>query len=286
MNPDRRVFLKKAIRTAGAVTAWDIGTVLYNLGGASLVREAEAADVFISGHAGEKSCGVSWSDWGESEESSLACNSPGGLICVAKAEGGLGEDETAQGGGVSGADLVLSDVGGIAGIAGGYRELSPGQSLTATAGLLNAVIGNTSTYSIILKCKNSLQVPNNHIYLSGGTDAIYCQRPTANLTKLKLFYEINGGAILTTTTTDALAANAEFYLYFVHTGTKYYHGFSLVRPVTSAHVEANKSGNVVDSSQLDGNFDGNRNIIMTGGAGTGICFGYMVLSNTCLISGL
>ena len=101
MNLERREFLKKAYRIGGMAALYSLGAV----------EEAMSWGVLPA----VVSKTVSWADWDETAEIGLATEDTFVCLMENKVSGG---NETGQGGGLSGADLVLTQNGNVAGASG------------------------------------------------------------------------------------------------------------------------------------------------------------------------
>jgi len=96
--------------------------------------------------------GSAWASWDESSEAGLASSD----IFVALFKGALGTNETGQGGGLAGVDLILTQINNVAGEAGGYRQLiaASHQYFTGSTGLPGALLKDQDEFTIIIKIKD------------------------------------------------------------------------------------------------------------------------------------
>ena len=149
MDLDRRKFIIGALKAAGVVGGWEAFQVLHRLGGVSLVKEAQAANIFINGHAGGSST-PTYATWKENTE--IVSNSAVWLM-----EGGAAANETgvdSRSVPLTGADLVGTQTGNLAAATGSPpSRLFDGtdDSMAFTTNALDVLANGTNTWSIIIK---------------------------------------------------------------------------------------------------------------------------------------
>lgn len=181
--------------------------------------------------------GQSWTVWNEITESGWGDSAN---TYIALMEGGLGANETGQGAGLSGADLVLTQNGNIAASAGGMRALDGTDDYFAfTAGLSDIIIAR-NTWTIIVKVGAMTAVNNDRLFQMtdvGGnnniivsTDAVGCL----------IFYVSAGGvvALNNAQTTDAAPAASDFWFWLAGDGTNTYGGWSTTMPSSHTAIAA------------------------------------------------
>ena len=214
MNQERREFLKKAYRIGGMAA-------LYSLG---VVEEAISWGVLPA----VVSKTVSWAAWDESSESGLASNDTFVCLMENKVSGG---NETGQGGGLSGVDLVLTQAGNVAGASGSppkriFDNVDDNMTWTTTAmqnwfsGTTFTLIEKVDTYADVTETK-----PN--IWANGVE---YCYVSVEAGSGLTIFYKdgttTSNGAVITA---NNVPTTGTVYFYLWADGIDVRWGFSTTK---------------------------------------------------------
>lgn len=208
MNPERRKFIKGALAAAGVVGGWPALKVLHSLGGESLVKEAQAANLFISGHAGGGGgggAGTSYANWDGETESSLANGSDGANLWVVTCDGGVGANETgSSGSSLTGADLVWTQNNAIPAAVLNWRSLDGINMYFSWANNCADEFIASNTWSIISHINN---------YNPAALDPVFQIRDAANTNGIRIYEDAGGKMELWTkdggvSETDASTSNA------------------------------------------------------------------------------
>ena len=134
---------------------------------------------------------------------------------------GTGE-ETGAGGGLSGSDLVLTEVGTVGDASDGWRALNSG-GFTVTTDFLENFFTGSNTQTLVMHCKNPDVTPsaNNGFFNWVSSDAqagLYIQIPSGGGNEDKLIFQnINANAYVGTGLTsfegdNMFGASDEFWL--------------------------------------------------------------------------
>lgn len=201
-----------------------------------------------------------WKEWDESSEFTLADDDT--FVCMMEnsVEGG---DETGQGGGLTGADLVLTQHGDVAGATGApsYRDLDGNDDYfegTATLGRL--ITGEE--FTIIVKLRvNSIGGNLQTIFLFGsGSSQNYINDPNAMYHGVRIDVMGTSGTLRLTAgdwdsewpireeTTDALPTTQDVYVVVWNDGSNNVRaGFSTTKPTKWSDFDTTKR---IDSGEL------------------------------------
>ena len=174
---------------------------------------------------------VTWATWLEDSEANLSGGSQGADINICFMEDpDAGDDEVSQGGGLTGADLVFTQAGNLAGATGSPPTRvfnGTNNNLTVTTPFLDGLIANANkTWTIMAKLTDITLAADNFWYLAdaAGNELIrlYLNGPGWEM----------AGAIEEDTVVEAditangMSALTEYYVAMWADGTKVYHGFT------------------------------------------------------------
>ncbi|HDZ26267.1 hypothetical protein LCGC14_1594280 [marine sediment metagenome] len=236
----------------------------------------------------------SWADWDEKKESGLASDDT--FVCLME-NLSAGGNEVGQGGGLTGADLVLTQSGNIAGLSGGRRQMDGADDFFAmTTAALDTLISNPSErWTIVVKGTDiQTDAVNNNFLASfrnaGNTENIALRVDSAN--KLGHLYDQDGAGQDFLLTTDAMGTTTEYYTMIWADGTeKVRLGYATLKPTKWSDFAANDRKEVANAA-FTGDFSGETwdgtNHIGTGPNGAGIgCMvfklDYVILSKLSFI---
>ncbi|MFH1953157.1 MAG: hypothetical protein ABIL06_16255, partial [Pseudomonadota bacterium] len=137
---------------------------------------------------------VSWADWQEDSEATLASDD----TYVALFEGGLGENETGQGGNLSEVNRTLTQGNNVPGVVSGYRQLTAAssQSFAWVAAAATLMIKNVAEFTIILKCKDwtTVSTASDVIFKADTTNFWITSGSGATASKFRFYYAPTAGA--------------------------------------------------------------------------------------------
>lgn len=285
MNESRREFLKGALKAAGVVGGLEAFRVLYALGGDALVKEAQASNVFISGHR-TSGGGASWADWNETDEAGWG---DAGTFISLFENTSAGGNETGQGGGLSGADLVLTQVGNVAGAVGSplSRDLDGGDDYFHFTENLANVLAGQATWSVILRVAD-ISTSNN------WSEALFKVRGASDLiainwswgTALPLFRATkDGGGIIATQPSASDYTGTKYWAIWCD-GTYVRGGYCSTKPTKWSDFAATARVSATSACQFtDGDFPTERKIGINEDAThyPNCDLYYIVISASCLI---
>lgn len=278
MNPDRRKFIRNLLAAAGVVGGWEAFAVLHRYGGDSLVKEAQAANLFISGHGGGGGGAASWDAWDEADEAGWgdSANTFIGFFENTSAGG----NETGQGAGLAGADLVLTQINNVPGATGTplYRQLTLGSvhHFTYTSGLFDGTMGGTNTWTVIMKVADIIDGATQLI-LDSGAPRNYLYKQADNTFKAYANGTHNAA------TTDTVPSSGIVYLCMWSDGTYIRSGFKTgTKPSKWSDFEANKRNSTTVDYAMPAWSSGLFYINNPSFPGTFKAY-YIVLSKSCLI---
>lgn len=234
---------------------------------------------------------ITWANWPEDSEASLAGGPDGANIFVCMAGGGLGADETGQGGGLTGVNLVLTQAGNIAAAAGGKRTLdgTDDEFLMTTAALDALICNSNKTWTLILKLDN-ITLTNADYFFSFSADPESVDRISANISATATITGTmeEDNVLENVGTVDALAVSTEYYVCMWADGINAYVGFTTTRPTKLSDFGANDriifSTNTGDFAGESFNSATKRALLSLGGSNfTAADWYYLVMAKTCLI---
>ena len=183
--------------------------------------------------------GVTWANWDEAAESTLASDDI--FVCLME-NVNAGGDETGQGGGLTGANLVLTQSGNVAGATGSppSRVLDGSDDcLKAPTGMLDALICNSNkTWTIILKISNITIADDYFFYISDAAEnELLNARIATNDTIITIEQD---NTLENHQTTDAILTATTYYLALWADGTDMRYGFTTTRPTKWSDFDAGK----------------------------------------------
>jgi len=178
-----------------------------------------------------------WASWNELSESGLASDD----IYVAMMENtSAAGNETGQGGGLTGADLVLTQVGSIAGATGSppsrYVSRTGGDYFNLTTAAATSMITGTD-YTLVMKC---------HTITSNSSAAEFYDAGRGHMvlgyTKCAgLYCNGGGGGEVYVDCAAQPSSSGDFYLFLTSkAGKALYAGWSLTKPTDLADIPANQ----------------------------------------------
>jgi len=229
---------------------------------------------------------LSWADWDEQSESTLNPDQDNNgtedtYICFF--EGGASQNETGQGGGLSGADLVLTQIGSVAGATGSppsrYISRTGGDYFNLTTAAADAMISGTD-YTLILKCHTlSTNYASSEFYGTRG----HMRHGYSNFAGL---YANGGGAgEFYQDCAVQPPSTGDFYLFLTSkAGKALYAGWSLTKPTVLADIPANQKVSTTLRNWNTGTWSTRHSLVaLTTAGGTTVYAYYAVLSKSELI---
>ena len=234
------------------------------------------------------SSAAGWLNWDESAEVGCATDD---IFCCMMENVNAGGDETGQGGGLTGANLVLTQAGNIAGATGSpaRRALDgSGDYFSMTTAAIDALIGNANnTWSIVIKALFTDRAAAAQLFWLGQTGYDEVIRCSVNTNQKVVFNTIQDDTGDNVTTTDALSNSTVYYFAIWTDGTDLRCGFSTTRPTKWSDFGANDRGIFgTNTGAYSGeSFTHSKNIFSYESTyepwlGAGY---YVVMSKTCLI---
>lgn len=166
---------------------------------------------FRGGGGGGGPVNVSWATWDEITESGWG-DSANNYICLME-NASAGGNETGQGGGLSGADLVLTQTGSVAGATGSppKRQFDGANDvLDATSSFVNGLfLGSTWTF---IQKWNALVVSglSLNFFWNSATDYLNLERDAGG--HLRLYVADSGGNKATAYTTAAIPSSGDVWV--------------------------------------------------------------------------
>ena len=199
---DRRDFLKK---TAFIFT----GAIFAPVTGILRPKKAPAVGILpaLVGSGGVAAA-ISWATWTEDSEASLADSDT--FVCFFE-NPTLGGSETGQGGGLTGAHLVLIQVNNVPGVSSGYRQLTTAsqQYFEWATAAEDLMIKNKADFTIVLKCKDWATVATaNDPIVKFDTSYFFIVSSTS---KLRFIYTPTAGGASDVTSTNAVPSSGVVY---------------------------------------------------------------------------
>ena len=198
---------------------------------------------------GNGSTSVGWNAWTEDAQSTLASQD---ILPYFHDATGLGEDDVGQGGGLSGANLILTESGNVPGSSTSppYRQLTQASSqfFTPTAAALNAMLLGQAEFTIIVKMAD--QSTHTNFPYDLRTDAGNHNRVAVNITATRTL-TCNAGAEAKTTV-GTVPDSGTVYIASWRKGGVTKHGFSATRPTSEASFEANNMVTMDEASVITG----------------------------------
>ena len=238
---------------------------------------------FALGEAGVTA--VSWADWNEAAENTLASDD----IFVALMENtNAGGNETGQGGGLTGADLVLTDINTVDGAAGdpiGRDITADNKYFLATEAAANALLSNDTGWTVIVKVSDLDAAQNDGFFkmFDAADNRIVCYLDANS----KLYSPAEeGGTQEFETSADAVAGGTTYWICAWSDGIEMHYGFSITKPTKKSDFNA---GKLLSFTTITGSFAGvewNNAQLPSIGYGSNALNGiihYAIMAKTCLI---
>jgi hypothetical protein len=224
--------------------------------------------------------GTSWATWNEAGEAGLASKDT--FVCFAE-NTVAGGDETGQGGGLTGADLVLAQNGNIAGAAGGGRTLDGGNDwFDFTVNNAAAFFKRSDKKWTVIQKWSDITDPDIFFNVRDvGVDSTF-KILGHNVAKLNA--QVNGA--VGADTTDNIPGAGTVYLAFWSNGTDTRAGFAITRPTKWSDFAATKRVTIAASPDHTGaSFTGRSVGAYAGGASDFVAgkLHYTVFSKIVLI---
>ena len=230
-----------------------------------------------------------WENWDETSEDGCATDD---IFCCMFENTNASGDETGQGGGLAGANLVLSQSGSVAGATGTppcrvFDGTNDEFDMTTTA--IDALIANANgTWTIIIKVAD-LGLVNYQTFFKfddrtgNNTENLYALNTTTDTCR---FDCKENGTEESEETTDALQSSTPYWVAMWADGTKIRAGFATSKPDKWSDFDNNKREDwTTVTGDFSGNtFSGDKKIGKGyGGAYLGAKVYYIVLAKICLI---
>ncbi len=225
-----------------------------------------------------------WKSWGETSEATLA--SADIFVCLME-DTDAGDDETGQGGGLAGVNLVLTQAGNIAGMVGGWRTFDGGDDeMTMTAAAVNALICNANkTWTIVMKLDNIDVTSTQQLHFRDTAGEEFISLGISGTSKLNLYSE-QDNSIDDENTTDSVSAATEYYFAIWADGTDMRYGFTTTRPTKYSDFDVGKriistdnTGDYVGEDFANSQHIGSQN----GALFSALDLAYIVVAKICLI---
>ena len=181
----RREFLKSCFRIGGYA-----GIACLGMGAVEDARGWGILPAVVSSGAE-----TTWATWLETNEAGWGDS---GVYIITPFDGGAAANETGQGGGLTGADLVASQDGGVPGSVGGWRALNgTSMQFTLTQVCVDSLIANVNkTWTILMHVNNYVQVDIDVFFnFRGGSSAE------------QIMLRDSGGKLYLDTTQDSVGDN-------------------------------------------------------------------------------
>ena len=216
-------------------------TVILGIG--SLTSPLKANWVIFQGKIGGGGAS-SWTDWAETDESGWGDADTYISLFENTSAGG---NETGQGGGLSGVDLVLTQIGNVAGATGSppTRALDgTSNGFTPANAIANLLDSSTGGWTFLVKVKDfedDAVTAQNIIHSDDGANlSIKIQKNTAN----KLVFEVLSydpvDWELQATTTDDVPSTGDLWIALWYDGTVFNGGFTTTKPTKWSDFAAGK----------------------------------------------
>lgn len=293
MDMDRRQFIRNAFLMAGG--GWAGFKALYALGGDALIREAQAKNYILGGHVASGGGAGAYAGWDQSSKSTLDMDQDGDgnedthvMLLENVAAGG---NETGVGY-VTGADLVWTQQGNLAGASGGFRSFDGGDDKLAITQPLSNIVCGTDTYSCIIKLKDWVQVNEPALFFrnAAANDYFTIHRP-GTPGPLSAHFIVAGSQKMGGATTNDLPGTGTYYVVNCCNGTNHLYGFTSSgsgaggQPTKLSDFAANDRVITAFSAQMPvDSFDTHRELACeTGSYFTDLDIAWVLLSRVCVI---
>ena len=253
MNLERRKFLKDAYKIGGL-------TALYTLGA---VEEARAWGV-LPAVAGSNI--ITWKNWRELSEERLASKDT--FVCFFE-NTSAGGNEAGQGLDLSGANLILTQSGNVAGATGsppkrvldGDDDHFDGTQPLAAAGLGTGG-GN---WTVVLKVEDCAGLANGEgiIYIDGTNDSVIAFVSTA---ALAILVKDGGSTLLNATTANNIPTSGVLYIMIWYDGNYIRGGMkATTKPTKWSDFAADDKVTATSACSFGDDFDSSRSLFYDAG---------------------
>lgn len=245
--------------------------------------------IIINGSIGNDQWRDAYSAWDESTEAGLATNNT--FVCLFE-NPVASSDEYGQGGGLTGTDLVLSELGDVTGAAGTppLRYLDGLDNMFAmSANVWEGLIKNSDTWSVMMKVQGRTAIGIIRYFFDFANDATHSRIIIGRNTDNKLiawFFDSDAASVWSSTTTTDAFTDTTTWLGMWWDGTNVRCGFTTAgKPTAWSDFEATKrltaaASNLTQSAT--GCSIGSRFAVpLDNWCYSGIY--YVVVSNLCLI---
>ena len=179
---------------------------------------------------------TSWADWDETDLTLATDN----IFVVLYHNTVAGSNETGSGGGLSGADLIVTQVGNVAGATGdpASRALDDSDDgFNCTVGLTDTLLKSQTTWQLIMKVIDPVGT-GQLIYLFETNNSIEIYLNATENIDGKI--ETNGVARVNAATTNGMAAATPYYVFCGTDGSSSYIGFkATTKPTKWSDFAAN-----------------------------------------------
>lgn len=230
-----------------------------------------------------------WVGWDETTEAGLA--SIDIFVCMMK-NTSAGGDETGQGGGLTGANLVLTESGTLAGATGTPPSRvfdGTDDCLRVTTTFLDTLLANANkTWTIIMKVSALTLAGDRFWYFQDNGSTEICSG-YINTTTFEMAGNIEqDNTVEADLTVGNLSAATTYYICMWADGTKAYHGFTTTRPTKLSDFAANdRHLYTVNTGDFSGETFDHATYKEIGCSGAsafmGMTLHYIVMAKTCLI---
>ena len=276
----RREFLKSCFQIGGYAAIASLGL--------GAVEDARGWGILptLTGFGGNR-----WANWAETSEESLASSN----IYVAMLENtSAGGNETAQGGGLTGDNLVLTQGGTVAGATGTPPKRAfdgVNDRFSIPVGVWDALIKNQTAWSIMMKVTGRTSAATTRYFLDFANDItitriVLDRLVTTEKFQVVAFTDVPAGTLLNGSTTDALT-NVDTWLGIWYDGTYCRAGFTTVaKPTKWSDFASTKRISNTITSTLTNSASGGMQLGSRFGADDTFCYSYIyyiVISSMCLI---
>ncbi|MFH2074365.1 MAG: hypothetical protein ABIJ57_03320, partial [Pseudomonadota bacterium] len=227
----RREFLKTCFRIGGYAAIAQLGM--------GAIEDARGWGI-LPAIVGSGGGGGTWATWDELSQSTLASDN---TFVVLEDAPGNGDPETGEGGGLTGADLVLSDTGTVPAAVGSppYRTFNGVNMYQDPTVVAADLVDNVNkTWTAILKIGDlSVGALTQLFDFNSGTLALRVYADAAGLLQPYLTDNVGFSA---PTTTDAIPGAGAVYIVIWADGTDARYGFATTKPTKWSDFEATKRG--------------------------------------------
>jgi len=265
---DRRGFLKSCYKIGGIAAIMGLGI--------SAVEDAMGWGILpaVVGSGGSR-----WVSWNELSEEGLGDTSRNFVIFGENTS--AGGDETGLGI-VSGADLVFTQSGNIAGATGTppHRPLvsASSQYFTFTNGLFDATLGGTNTWTLIMKIADIANGGTQLIFDCYGDPRVYLYKQATNE------FSAHANAQHVGVTTDTVTNSGIVYFCMWSDGVYIRSGFKLLtKPTKWSDFDSGKRNSTKVNYSMPSWVNGTLFINNSAFLGD-FTFYYLVMSRACLIN--